>query len=176
MAKETILVVEDNLDLREAIKVILNDEGFTVITASNGAEALAKMDVISPDLVISDIAMPQMDGFDFFQSVRARPQWTLLQFIFLTARSEKDDILRGKGLGAEDYLVKPLTREELLTAVGASLSRSQELRMAQLRQAYESSLTLLANAIEAREMHLAGHVERMVAYSLALAEALGLQG
>lgn len=176
MAKETILVVEDNSDLREAIKDILSDDGFTVITATNGQEALAKMGVITPDLVISDIGMPQMDGFAFFEAVRTHPEWTLVPFIFLTARSEKDDILKGKGLGAEDYLVKPLTREELLTAVSARLSRSQQLHMAQLQQAYENSLTMLANAIEAREGPRNGHVERLVVCSLVLAEELGMQG
>ncbi len=176
MAKETILVVEDNPDLREAIRDILSDDGYTVITANNGQEALVKMGVVTPDLVISDIGMPHMDGFTFFEAVRARPEWTLMPFIFLTARSEKAAGPRGKGLGAEDYLIKPLTRDELLTAVSARLSRAQQLRMAQLQQAYENSLTMLANAIEAREGARHGHVERLVTLSLMLAAELGLQG
>jgi putative two-component system response regulator len=176
MSKETLLVVEDNLALREALEEILAFDGFVVLTASNGVDALEKMMTVSPDLILSDIAMPQMDGFSFFQAVRARPEWMAIPFIFLTARGEKDDILRGKDLGAEDYLVKPLSQDELTTAVRARLDRSNQLRVATLRQAYESSLTVLANAIEVRDMFTQGHVERVIAYSLILADELGLQG
>jgi putative two-component system response regulator len=147
-------------------------EGFNVMTASNGREALEKMASLSPDLILSDIAMPEMDGYAFFRAVRNNPEWISIPFLFLTARGEKHDILAGKDLGADDYLVKPLTREELLTAVRARLGRSQQLRVAQLQQAYETSLTVLANAIEVRDHYTRGHVERVMAYAFAIAEQL----
>ncbi len=174
MEKETLLIVEDNNILRNGLKEMLSFEGFTVLTACHGQEALDQMGLVTPDLILSDISMPVMDGFTFFKLVRARAEWVTIPFIFLTARGEREDIMTGRDLGAEDYLVKPLTREELLTAVRARLARSRQLQMAQLQQAYEASLTMLANAIEIRSQYTRGHVERVTAYALVLAEHLGL--
>jgi putative two-component system response regulator len=176
MNKETILVVEDNRDLRDALGEILNFNGYTVITATNGLDALEKMRTITPDLIISDIAMPHMDGYAFFQSVRSRPEWMAIPIIFLTARGEREDIIKSKDMGAEDYLIKPLSQDELLTAVRARLERSQQIRMATLRRAYETSLTVLANAIEVRDVYTQGHVERVIAYAMILADEMGLKG
>lgn len=176
MSQETLLVVEDNHALREGLREMLNLEGFTVYTASNGREALEQMKTINPDLILSDISMPEMDGYTFFRSIRNRPEWVMIPFVFLTARGEKEDILTGKDLGAEDYLVKPLTRDELVTAVRARLIRSRQLHVAQLQQSYENSLSVLANAIEIRDHYTRGHVERVMAYSLALAEHIGWRG
>ncbi len=164
MNRETILIVEDNDALREGLRDILSSEGYTVIAALDGQDALEQMKTITPDIILSDIAMPRVDGYQFFQTVRSRPEWLTIPFLFLTARGEKQDVITGKNLGAEDYLIKPLTREELLTAVLARLSRSQELRTAQLQRAYESSLTMLANAIDVRDAFTRGHVERVTAY------------
>ena len=170
--KETLLIVEDNEALREGLREMLSLEGFAVLTAANGRAALTQMTLLTPDLIVSDIAMPEMDGLAFFSAVRARPEWLTIPFIFLTARGEKQDILRGKNMGAEDYLVKPLTRDELVTAVRSRLERSEQLRLAQLQRAYEASLTALANAIDLRDRYTRGHVERVTAYSLALASKL----
>jgi putative two-component system response regulator len=175
MSNETLLVVDDNYVLREGLSEMLSFEGFSVLTASNGREALDRMGTFSPDLILSDITMPVMDGFEFFNTVRARPDWVTIPFIFLTARAEKEDVLAGKNLGAEDYLVKPVSREELVTAVRSRLARSRQLRMAQIQQAYQASLTALANAIDLRDRYTRGHVERVTAYAMALAKALGWQ-
>ena len=102
---ETLLIVEDNPVLREGLEEMLGLEGFTVFTASNGREALEQMVALSPGLIVSDIAMPEMDGYAFFHAVRARPEWISIPFIFLTARGEKEDVLAGKDMGVEDYLV-----------------------------------------------------------------------
>jgi putative two-component system response regulator len=171
--KQTLLVVEDNLTLLEGLRDILSMEGFTVLTASNGEEALEQMDSTSPDMIISDIAMPVMDGFSFFQSVRSKPDWLSIPFVFLTARNDREHIIEGKNLGAEDYLVKPLSRNELITAVRTRLARSEELRNVRLQQAYEASLTMLANAIDLRDPYTRGHIERVTAYSIVLAAQLG---
>src|SRR4030042_6022548 len=107
MDKEIILVVEDNNVLREGLRDILVYEGFDVLTAAHGLEALQQMDPAIPDLILSDISMPEMDGYELFRAVRSRPDWVTIPFLFLTARGEKQDILNGKTLGAEDYLIKP---------------------------------------------------------------------
>lgn len=172
IGKETLLIVEDNDALREGLREMLNLEGFSILAAANGRAALEQMAIVTPDLIVSDISMPEMDGIAFFSAVRARPEWLTIPFLFLTARGEKQDILRGKYLGAEDYLVKPLTRDELITAVRSRLKRSEQLRMAQLRRAYEASLTALANAIDIRDRYTRGHVERVTAYTLAMARKL----
>jgi putative two-component system response regulator len=172
MANETLLVVDDNEALRDGLSDMLSFEGFAVLTAENGFEALEKMEVISPDLIISDITMPQMDGYSFFNAVRSRTEWVTIPFIFLTARAEREDVMIGKNMGAEDYLVKPLSRDELVTAVRARLARSRQLEMAQLQQAYEASLTALANAIDLRDRYTRGHVERVTAYAMTIAACM----
>jgi putative two-component system response regulator len=176
MNQETILVVEDNDVLREGLSAMLEIEGFTVFAAENGRAALDRMTFLFPDLILSDIAMPEMDGYGFFRAVRDRPEWLSIPFLFLTARGEREDVIAGKEMGAEDYLIKPITREELLAAVSARLSRSQQLRVAQLQQAYEASMMVLANAVEARAQLPPGHIERVLAYSLVIAEQLGWRG
>jgi putative two-component system response regulator len=173
MSGETILIVEDNQALREGLREILSVEGYHVLCASNGKEALQEMSTFSPDLILSDLAMPEMDGFEFLRAVRSRPDWVTIPFLILTARGERDDVLIGKSLGAEDYLIKPLTRQELLTAVNARLSRAQEIKLAQLHKAYEASLKTLANAIDVRDPYTRGHVERVTAYAQVIAQQMG---
>lgn len=172
----TLLIVEDNHDLRNGLKEILTHEGFTVMAAAHGRDALEQMHSATPELIISDITMPEMDGYEFFEAVRSRPEGVTIPFIFLTARGEREDVMRGKNLGAEDYLVKPLSRGELLTAVQAKLTRFRQLQLAQLEQAYQASLTALANAIEVRDEYTRGHIERVTAYAFAIADNLGWQG
>jgi putative two-component system response regulator len=155
---------------------MLDFAGFDVLTAENGLEALKQMDALLPNLIISDITMPEMDGYAFFEAVRSRPEWLSIPFIFLTARGGKKDILSGKGLGVEDYIVKPVHRDELLTAVRSRLNRSNQLRMVQLREAYESTLTMLSNAIEVRDSYTRGHVERVRDYAIMLAKQMGWKG
>jgi putative two-component system response regulator len=173
---DTLMVVEDNHPLREGMREILIGAGYTVLTAANGQEALDTMKIVSPDMIISDISMPAMDGYTFFNRVRARPDWVTIPFIFLTAHGEQAEVIAGKTLGVEDYLVKPLSRDELLTTVRARLERSQQLQVVQLRRAYETSLTMLANAIDERNAATRGHVERVTGYATAIAEQIGWQG
>ncbi|MEA2008036.1 MAG: response regulator [Chloroflexota bacterium] len=173
MKRKMLLLVEDNLVLRGALKEILSMEGFSVFAASNGLEALSIMEVVLPDLIISDISMPQMNGEEFFKAVRNRSEWIAIPFIFLTAHGDEEAILTGRSLGAEDYLVKPINQDELMATVNARLKRAQELQIVQLQEAYESSLMMLTNAIESRDRYTRGHVERVRDYSLMIGEELG---
>jgi putative two-component system response regulator len=176
MSHETLLIVEDNHELRNGLKEMLTFEGYTVMTAANGLEALEQMKAISPDLIVSDVNMPGMDGFEFFEAVRSRTEGVSIPFIFLSARGDREDVMRGKNLGAEDYLVKPLTRAELLSAIQARLTRFRQIQIAQLEQSYQTSLMVLANAIEGRDRYTFGHVERVTEYAILLATRLGWQG
>lgn len=174
--KDIVLVVEDETFLRQGLCDTLQQEGFTVFTAVHGRDALAQMEQVHPDLILSDIAMPEMDGIALLRTVRARPEWTAIPFVFLTARGERHDVMAGRDIGAEDYLVKPVLPEELVAAIRSRLARARQLQLIQLRQAYEASLTMLANAIEVRDHYTRGHVERVTAYAEVLARYMGLDG
>ncbi len=173
MTEETILLVEDSDVLRQGLKSLLEQENYVVMTGGNGKEALNKMDDVTPDLILADILMPEMDGYELFEAVRSRPEWISIPFIFLTARRERKHILAGKRLGAEDYLLKPVSPDDLLTAIRSRLGRSQQLLLAQLQESYEASLIMLANAIEVRDPYTRGHVERVMNYAQTIAEYLG---
>jgi putative two-component system response regulator len=172
MPDEIILVVEDNDVMRTGLQIILEADGYKVLSAAHGLQAIELMETNYPDLILSDIAMPEMDGFAFFNHVRANPAWIGIPFIFLTARGERDDIFLGKQIGVEDYLVKPVLRQELLATVRSRLSRSQEVYLAQLEQSYRAALVMLANAIEQRDHYTPDHVERVAAYASLIADHL----
>ena len=169
MPGETLLIVEDNDVLRDGLRDMLAIEGYAVVTACNGSEALELLKNTAPAMILSDIGMPVMDGVEFYNAVRARTDWVTIPFLFLTARSDPKDVLFAKNLGAEDYLTKPISREELVTTIKSRLSRNRQVQVAQLKHAYLESLTALANAVDRRERRARGHVERVTAYSLALA-------
>lgn len=173
MSEGTVLIVEDNDVLRNGLEEILSIEGYYTVTAANGREALSKMEAVTPDLILADIAMPVMDGFELYSAVRDRTAWVTIPFIFLTALGETTDIIAGKNLGAEDYLVKPIGREELVTNVRSRIARTGQLKVAQLKQAYLASLTALAKAIDLRDPYTGGHVERVTEYALAVGAHLG---
>ncbi len=124
----TILVLDDNCDFLMNIELILEMEGYQVLSACNGLEALALLERTKPDLIISDIMMPEMDGYEFFQRVRRNPELLTVPFIFLSAKGEREDIRFGKQLGVDDYLTKPLEPEDLLIAVEARLGGTGALQ------------------------------------------------
>jgi two-component system sensor histidine kinase/response regulator len=125
----TILFVEDNEELRENAAMVLELEGYVVRVARDGREALDMLDNgLLPNLIVSDIMMPRMNGHEFFQAVRKRSDLKAVPFIFLTARGSRQDISTGRLLGADDYLVKPFDPEEFLIAVQNKLQRVADLR------------------------------------------------
>jgi len=128
--KGRILVVEDDVNLLEGIRTVLQIDGYDVVTAENGAAALNWMQKTPshPDLIVSDIMMPHMDGIEFLKQVRAVNDWVSIPFIFLTARSEKADVQLGKQLGVDDHLPKPFEADDLLTTVSGKLKRLRAIR------------------------------------------------
>lgn len=121
--KIKILLVEDELELRENIKDILEIHDFEVVEADNGQVGLQLLEKHNPDIVISDVMMPIMDGFEFLKAVRKNEQYINLPFLFLTAKVEKDDVRKGMETGAEDYLTKPIQAKDLINAVNTSLNK-----------------------------------------------------
>ena len=131
----TILLVEDDQSLQEGIHDLLElaDCGYNiqVLTASDGQEGLEMMRTLTPNLIISDIMMPNMDGLEFLRIVRGTPAWAHVPFVFLTAKGKKQDIRRGRMEGAELYITKPFNSGELLDLVKSQLDRSFERQAAQ---------------------------------------------
>jgi PAS domain S-box-containing protein len=121
----TLLLVENSRAMREAIRVILEEEGFHILGATHGGEALEQMSAVRPSLILSDVDMPGMDGFAFFKVVRERPDWANIPFIFLTGHPEKQDILASQQLDGVDYLIKPVVAEELVRTIYARLAKSR---------------------------------------------------
>jgi len=120
-----ILVIEDQLQMRRNIATILEMEGFEVLTAENGHRGIDLASNAKPDLIICDVMMPELDGHRVLEAVRANQATATMPFIFLTARGEKADLREGMNLGADDYLTKPVSREDLLTAINARFHRQQ---------------------------------------------------
>jgi signal transduction histidine kinase len=143
MAAEMILVVEDDAALLDGLRDMLELSGYRVVTARNGAQGLVALEQHQPDLIVSDINMPRMDGYQFYGQVRAHPEWVSLPFIFLTAKGEKADIRRGKMLGVDDYITKPFEEADLLVAVQAKLNRRNQLNAARDRQISDLKRTIL---------------------------------
>lgn len=124
---DKILVVDDEPVIRDSIAEILSLHGYQVLTASNGIEGLAAIRQDIPEMIISDIMMPEMNGYQFYQRVRSNSEWLWIPFIFLSAKGEGEDIRFGKELGVEDYLKKPIDAEDLLAAVIGCLKRFHQL-------------------------------------------------
>lgn len=125
-----ILVIEDNNDIRENIVELLELSGYATIEAANGKEGLQKAIVEMPDLIICDIMMPVMDGYGVLSGLNNHPKASLIPFIFLTAKAEKEDFRKGMGLGADDYITKPFEEKELMDAIELRLQRAELLRHA----------------------------------------------
>jgi two-component system, OmpR family, alkaline phosphatase synthesis response regulator PhoP len=124
---KTILIIEDEVTVRESLVDLLEIEGFRAIAADNGKAGLKMAQTENPDLVLCDISMPELDGFSVLQNIRENPDTGTLPFIFLTARTTKIEFRRGMELGADDYLFKPFTVDELLSAISARLNKRAAL-------------------------------------------------
>jgi len=118
-----ILIIEDEAAIREEILDMLIFEGHEVFEAVNGRDGIALAMQQIPDLIISDITMPEMDGYGVLMELKDHPKLKSVPFIFLTARADRSFVRHGMELGADDYVVKPFTRTELLAAINSRLSR-----------------------------------------------------
>ena len=168
-----VLVVEDDAAMMVALRDILVAAGYRVRTAANGKAALEVIDEQRPSLILSDISMPVMDGIQLFGAVRKKPGGLGIPFVFLTARGTRQEIFAGKSMGADDYIPKPITGPELISAVQSRLQRADEMMLAQLKTSYKAVLRILAIAIEARDPLTRDHVDRVAAYAQAMAAELG---
>ncbi|HEM47539.1 MAG TPA: response regulator, partial [Alphaproteobacteria bacterium] len=152
-----ILVVDDEEHIRRILKFQLEKNGYAVATAENGVEALAIVRREQPDLIILDLMMPKLDGFEVCRRIRQDFQTNQIPVIMLTAKSDLPDKIKGLRDGANDYLIKPYSNEELLLRVGNSIDWSKQQKEA-------NPLTGFAGN-RAIEKELQGRIERREAYA-----------
>ena len=123
---KTILVIEDEPQTLRNISTILLMEGFRPLTAPDGRLGLRLAEEQVPDLILCDVSMPELDGYDVLRALRANARTACIPFLFLTARTDRKDVRTGMDLGADDYLYKPARVDELLGAINSRLARWQE--------------------------------------------------
>ncbi len=120
-----ILIIEDQPQMRKNLAIILEMEGFQVIAAENGRRGVEQALSEPPELVLCDVMMPELDGYGVLQALRAEPDTATIPFIFLTAKGDKLELRKGMNLGADDYLTKPVSRDDLLAAIWVRLARRE---------------------------------------------------
>ena len=167
----TILVADDQPSNRELLEELLTTQGFTVITACDGASVLEVLARVQVDLVLLDVMMPHLNGFEVCERIKNNPETYLIPVVLITALCDKQDRIEGIKVGADDFLTRPVDRTELLARVRSLLTlkhRTDELERA------ESVLFSLARSIEGKDPYTHGHCERLSDYSASLGEHLGL--
>jgi diguanylate cyclase len=144
-----ILIAEDEPSLRENLQWMLELEGYQVTAACDGAEALVRAQKERPDLVLTDVMMPEMDGYGLIQALREDPRLATVPIIMLTAKADRVDVRSAMNLGADDYLTKPCRREELLEAIQARLARSNSLEQTAQRLQHETRQAMQIDSLTA---------------------------
>lgn len=144
--KRKILVIEDDPDIREDLTRTLILSGYNAEFAENGIEGISKAKQIRPDLIISDIMMPEIDGFEVLKILQENPETNTIPFMFLSAKSARNDIRDGMNLGADDFITKPYDIDELLEAVERRLKK-KEVVDAKYNEKFEALSTSLRRSI-----------------------------
>src|ERR1043166_3265317 len=151
-----ILVIEDEAETRENLVLMLEMEGFRPLSAPNGRLGVAAARRELPDVILCDVSMPEMDGYGVLENLRADSSTVSIPFIFLTAKGDKKDLRTGMKLGADDYLTKPASAEEVLSAINARLDRHSEKEQAamakvELKANFDSAKPLESLGLTSRE-------------------------
>ncbi len=181
----TILIVDDEYSGRETLQSILEGEGYDLIMAENGPQAIAQAKSILPDVILLDVMMPGMTGFEVCEKIRNDPQVAEIPIIILTALDDRDSLLRGLKAGADDFISKPFDRFELrarligitrLNRYQKLLQERENLRNAnkRLSDAYEATIEGWSHAMDLRDRETEGHSRRVTELSIKLAQAMGM--
>lgn len=170
--QNSILLVEDNQDFREYLHQVISQE-YNVRVATNGAEGLEVLKSFTPNIILSDIMMPVMDGYEMMHTVRAMEKYKHIPFIFLTAKDSVQDFETGLNSGADIYLTKPVQKKLLLTQVKALLRREQSMHRSGLLVKDEKRSPVVVDVLEIVQRHLGNpdlNIE-MIAGALAMSKA-----
>jgi putative two-component system response regulator len=170
-ARATILIADDNAIIRELLVRFVVDEGHHAIVATNGSEALDLVRREHPDLVLLDVTMPDLDGFDVCRMLKADERTALIPITMMTVLDDLENRRKGLESGADDFLTKPFD-ELLLRARIRSQLRTK--RLTDQLERTESVIFALALAVEAKDLYTEGHIRRLAYYSEQLALAAGL--
>jgi putative two-component system response regulator len=171
--KGTILVADDNEGIREPLSELLRVHGYRVIAVADGEQAFMEICSQPVDLALLDVKMPGRTGFSVCRAVKARPETCLVPVVLITGLANAGDRIRGIEAGADDFLNKPVKKEELLARV-RSLVRLK--RITDELENAETVLCMLARSIEAKDPYTEGHCDRLSRYAVSLAETIGLPG
>ncbi|MBI4379670.1 MAG: response regulator [candidate division NC10 bacterium] len=166
-----LLIVDDHAQNVELLTALMEAEGYEVISAADGLEALAHVAAIPPDLILLDIMMPKLDGYAVCRQLKANPETRLVPVVLLTALDAEDARILGIEVGADDFLAKPFSQAELKARVRSLLKLktfTDELEHA------GTMLLTLGRTVEAKDPYTQGHCERLAAYSDGLGRVLGL--
>lgn len=152
----TILVIEDEPETLDNLVLMIEMEGFRAVRASNGRDGIDAALREAPDLILCDVSMPELDGYGVLERLRADPRTVGCPFIFLTAKGDKKDLRTGMNLGADDYLTKPASAEDLLEAIHVRLERHHEkeeaaLARVEVKPNFESAKPLESLGLTPRE-------------------------
>ncbi|PSN20138.1 DNA-binding response regulator [filamentous cyanobacterium CCP5] len=140
--QKQLLLVDDDPNLILLVKDYLEFRGFSVVTAENGQDALHKVNTVNPDMIICDVMMPQMDGYAFVQQIRESPDTEWIPILFLSAKGQSQDRIKGLNTGADVYMVKPFEPEELVAQVESSLKQASRITRHQNRPGTTPTVTL----------------------------------
>lgn len=181
-SSKLILVVDDSSVIRHLVNTELSKAGYRILTAVNGADALEKLELHQPDLILSDIDMPVMNGFEFCEAAQGHDQFKFIPFIVMSTNSDRGHMQRMLRRGAQAYLVKPFNMDQLTILLDKLLSdqfvmllKDRE-RLDSERRLMLSTITSLVTALEARDSYTKGHSTAVAGIAAALAEFSGASG
>ncbi len=175
MARETILIVEDDENIQQLVGYNLAKAGFTVLYAENGEQALASVKRDAPDLMVLDIMLPSLNGFEVCRILRKDPQTKTLPIIMLTAKGEESDVTAGLDLGADDYITKPFSPKILVSRIKAALRRRDELSAEEGTAARDALIRIHDIAIDPKryEVEVGGSLVALTVTEFSILELLG---
>lgn len=183
-ANTTLLIVDDQEYGRNILASMLQHEGYQIELAASGAEALHKAAKIIPDLLLLDVMMPEMDGFEVCRHIRADSRIALVPIVLVTALDDQVSRMQGIEAGADDFISKPFNRAELRARI-RTITRLNRFRILwderqhaadELAQAYDATLEGWSRALDLRDHETEGHSRRVTEMTLRLAQRMGISG
>ena len=184
-SKSTILIVDDEPSGRDTLESILEPEGYNLVMAADGYQALEIALAIRPDVILLDVMMPGMNGFEVCRRIRGEKQLAEIPILFLTALDDRQSLLNGLDAGADEFISKPYDRYELRARL-LGITRLNRFRKlieersnleqahAELMAAYEATIAGWSHALDLRDRETEGHSQRVTQLTISLAEAFGL--
>ncbi len=165
-----ILIVDDDESIRDVLRELLAREGYQLAIAQDGEEALRLFESFQPDLVLLDVVMPRKNGFEVCRLLKSTPESRLIPVVLVTGLSQVEDRVRGLECGADDLLIKPFDRTELLVRVRSLLN--MKAYTDELEQAADA-LFMLARVVEGKDPFTEGHCDRVANYAVRLGQRIG---